>query len=596
MPLRNDLLNPISAENPSGNNLRYDPLYDKIKEARREDADVPQGEWQRERKLADWPLTIKLIVDALATKTKDLQLAAWLGEALLRREGISGLREVLDLTRGLMENFWDGLYPEMEDGDLEIRVGPLQWIGDKLDLGVKLAPITSGGLSWAQYDESRQVGTEEAAAESYEKQAAREAKIAEGKTPPEKFEKEFEETPKAFYAALEQTIDQTLESLSRLSQLCDERFADVSPSFGLLKKMLEEVRQTVHILLVRKREKEPDEAQPPAPASTGDADSPEARYVAGAASPARKPAAVTALPENWEDAVARVVAAAAFMRQVDAYNPAPYLMLRSLRWGELRASGTNIDQLRLAAPPPEIRQSLKRAAMDSQWTEVLETAETAMGMECGRGWLDLQRYVVRACQELGGYYEPVRRAIVGELKNLLECYPQLLDMTMMDDMPTANAETQAWLKKHVLRSSVTAGSRAESEEAFSGDGTALSQRALDLAMQAARAGRPEAGVELLMREIAQEPSGRGRFQRKVQLAQICLRAGNEVIAIPILQEAVAEIEQKKLEDWEAREMLAYSLGVLYRCLVKSGGSSDERDRLYSWICRLDPLEAMKLER
>jgi len=112
MPLRNDLLNPISPEHPAGINLRYDPLYDKIKEARREDADTPQGEWQRERKLADWVLVIKLINDALATKTKDLQLAAWLAEALLRREGLTGLRDVLDLSRGFIENFWTDSIPK----------------------------------------------------------------------------------------------------------------------------------------------------------------------------------------------------------------------------------------------------------------------------------------------------------------------------------------------------------------------------------------------------------------------------------------------------------------------------------------------------
>ena len=124
MPLRNDLLNPISADNPAGENLRYAPVYDKIKEARREDDDAPQGDWALERKVADWPLTIKLISEALATKTKDLQLAAWLAEAMLRREGIAGLREVLDLNRApARELLGRTLYPELEDGDAEFRAG-----------------------------------------------------------------------------------------------------------------------------------------------------------------------------------------------------------------------------------------------------------------------------------------------------------------------------------------------------------------------------------------------------------------------------------------------------------------------------------------
>ena len=137
MPLRNDLLNPIAGENPSGQNLRYAPVYDKIKEARREDDDAAQGDWKRERKVADWPLVVKTAGETLATKSKDLQLAAWLTEALLKTQGVGGLRDGLDLLKGLIEGFWDTLYPEIEDGDLEMRAAPLDWVGGRLDRAVK---------------------------------------------------------------------------------------------------------------------------------------------------------------------------------------------------------------------------------------------------------------------------------------------------------------------------------------------------------------------------------------------------------------------------------------------------------------------------
>src|ERR1700722_13809333 len=83
MPLRDDLLTPIPGDNPSGVYVRHDTkllLYDKIKEARRQDDALSQGDWEHELKLADFPLEKKLAEEALATKTKDLQLAAWLTE------------------------------------------------------------------------------------------------------------------------------------------------------------------------------------------------------------------------------------------------------------------------------------------------------------------------------------------------------------------------------------------------------------------------------------------------------------------------------------------------------------------------------------
>src|SRR6476660_2258899 len=117
MALHDELLNPIPGPNPGGVDLRYDPIFDKIKEARREDDDAPQGEWATARKVADWPAVIKLAKEAIATKSKDLQLAAWLTEALLRREGFAGLWAGVDVLSGLVEQHWDHLFPEIDDGD-----------------------------------------------------------------------------------------------------------------------------------------------------------------------------------------------------------------------------------------------------------------------------------------------------------------------------------------------------------------------------------------------------------------------------------------------------------------------------------------------
>ena len=46
MPLAGNLLDPIPGSSPSGENLYYSPLYDKIKEARREEEEVTEGEWR----------------------------------------------------------------------------------------------------------------------------------------------------------------------------------------------------------------------------------------------------------------------------------------------------------------------------------------------------------------------------------------------------------------------------------------------------------------------------------------------------------------------------------------------------------------------
>jgi type VI secretion system protein ImpA len=183
MPLREDLLVPISGNNPSGENLRYAAVYDKIKEARRKEDPVGQGDWARALKEADYRLVIKLSTDVLKRNSKDLQVAAWLLEALVHEQGIAGLTAGLDLLRGLIETFWDTVYPEIDEGDLGLRAAPLSWVGEyrELEVAVRRIGLTKSRLDWFKYKESRTVGYEADIGESDSKRRARSEAVTEGK-------------------------------------------------------------------------------------------------------------------------------------------------------------------------------------------------------------------------------------------------------------------------------------------------------------------------------------------------------------------------------------------------------------------------------
>src|SRR5688572_18252835 len=196
MPLREDILNPISEANPGGENLRYAPVYDKLKEARRQDDDAPQGDWQIERKVADYPVVIKLGSDAVATKSKDIQIAAWLTEALLNTQGYAGLADGLALIKGIVENFWDSAWPELDDGDSEMRAAPIDWVGTYLAIPAKRVPLIKGGHDYLKYLEAKAVGNEPNYEASEPKKEAYAAAVAEGRMPLEEFDKLLGQTPK----------------------------------------------------------------------------------------------------------------------------------------------------------------------------------------------------------------------------------------------------------------------------------------------------------------------------------------------------------------------------------------------------------------
>lgn len=602
MPLRDDLLTPIAGDVPSGANLRYDPVFDKLKEARREEDDAPQGDWQRERKVADYKLVVKLASETLASRTKDLQLAAWLTEALLHQEGFSGLRQGLDLLRGLIENFWDTLYPESEDGDLELRAAPVEWVGTRLDDAVRKTPITRGGLSFYKYKESRAVGYEADAAASEQKQQARRTAIADGKTTGEDFDKDSAGTATAQYEAWVAALDGCLASIEALGALCEQRFGNYAPGFSQLRTALEEVRHITNQILQKRLEQEgrlPAAEPEPEPEPVADyaADAPAGT----AAAPARKRAAVVGLePQDLDDATVRLSAIARFLRQQDPYSPGPYLLLRGYRWGEVRGYGQNPDPTMLAAPPSETRQNIRKLALEANWAELLEAAEAAMAQPCGRAWLDLQRYVVRAADEYG--YPAIAQAVRSELRALLQDLPQLPNWTLMDDTPSANAETQAWLKEIVAppqaaaAEQVTLGGGMEEETAGEpADGEPVPPDSYTLALEAAHGGRAGEAIRMLSDEIARQQSGRSRFNRKLQLAQICMMTGHEALAQPILEDLASSIESHKLEEWESPDSVALPLALLYRCLSKLNGDQAIKHKLYARISRLDPVRALECE-
>lgn len=169
MSVREEILQPIPGDTPSGQNLYYSPLFDKIKEARRQDLGGPMGAWEREVKTADYPLVIKQCEDALATQTKDLWLAVWLTEALIWRDKFAGLRDGLQLVSTLLETFWETLHPAIEEGDAELRAAPIEWLGNYLEpekgmspaLAIQFVALNKQGLHYIQYKDSQAVGYEE---------------------------------------------------------------------------------------------------------------------------------------------------------------------------------------------------------------------------------------------------------------------------------------------------------------------------------------------------------------------------------------------------------------------------------------------------
>ena len=261
------ILAPIPGDNPAGEYLRYSPVYDQLKEARRADDLLDRGDWQYEVKTSDWDTVITIAVDALINKTKDLQIAAWLIEALIKIEGFNGLATGLKILGGILKEHWEHLYPKIEDKDLDFRIAPIEFVNDKLWPCIKQVSITDSsatpGYSWLKWQESRQVGFEANTRNRYgdvdeNKKKARNELIAEGKLTAEDFDSAVALSSKAFYKSLAKSLVMCQEEFKKLDETVDDKFGSEAPRLAEIRETLDDCERVINKIVKEKKESEPD--------------------------------------------------------------------------------------------------------------------------------------------------------------------------------------------------------------------------------------------------------------------------------------------------------------------------------------------------
>ena len=324
----NELLVPIPGSDPAGSDASFSDQFDRIREARRaDDPSLAQGEWQTELKVADWRVAQSLSEDILQRTSKDLQAAVWLGEAAISRYGLEGAKETFDLLIGLLDTYWEGLYPRADDGDLEERAGKLAWFNTYGGRALQMMALNDdpqGPLNLAGWIDSREVDNlGRQSAEAYQ------VAVDEGRINGETFDSRMLTIAEAMIKERVEQAAVARDAFARLSALSDGRLGRDAPSLALIDDALKKIQQIYAKVAVAKgvggvtgvdEEGEPiavDEA-----ASQGVAAGGALELSAG--SLASKDAALRALSEI-----------AGFFRRTEPHNPVAYLLDRAVMWANM---------------------------------------------------------------------------------------------------------------------------------------------------------------------------------------------------------------------------------------------------------------------
>jgi type VI secretion system protein ImpA len=312
-----ELLQPISASAPCGEDLSFSAEFDQIAEMRREDdPTLDQGEWVTALKVADWPGVLDRSSELLRTKSKDLRLAMWWAEAATLTQGYAGLRLGVALCAELCERYWDAFHPQPEDGDQEQRIGNLRWFLGRLVALSTLAPITrgrGGAYSLQQMVAARSL------------QATPDKPLPADALTLDKFNRALRDTPKDELRASLAALEASQQLLNGWQGLIDAKLGADGPSFVSAREAL---ASALHELQRLARE---------VGAVSGAAVTTAA--VAGEAARSAPAGAATDAAggplRSREQALGQLREVAAFFRATEPHSPVAYLADKAVQWGDM---------------------------------------------------------------------------------------------------------------------------------------------------------------------------------------------------------------------------------------------------------------------
>jgi type VI secretion system protein ImpA len=248
------LLAPIPGDAPAGVDLRGDAspqsLYYRLRDARA-DARASERAAESEDPLStpppEWRTIRDLGVEAIAGYSKDLEIAGWLTEALLRSDGLPGFAAGVQLMTGLVEGFWDDLFPLPDEDGVATRVRPVAGLNGQSGEGMLgpalrrvplfLRPDGSPMPFW-QFEQSENLAKTGDA-------EIRQRRIDAGVLPFETVENEARAAGRAHFAALKGEARAAAEAWRALTAALDARAGDDAPPTSRVSELLERFIEAV---------------------------------------------------------------------------------------------------------------------------------------------------------------------------------------------------------------------------------------------------------------------------------------------------------------------------------------------------------------
>ena len=325
------LLAPISDAQPTGADARVEPditqNYYSLKDARTTARAAERSNIfdSSQSEIPEWLTIVNQAPQVLCEQTKDLEICCWYTEALIRKDGFSGLKHGFEVIRGLIEEFWDELYPMPDEDGLETRVAPLAGLNGSGAEGVLISPIRNVKLTASNSHDSYNLWQYQQALEiqKIHDENERQNRIDAAGFSITDIQQSVSDTSDDFFIETVNNLNSCIEDYKSISNMLDEHCGlDISPPSRNIINVLEECLGAIKHLAGDVLENDED--------INNDTESEDSAEPSGSAVVTK-----AGTINSREEAFKQLLKISDFFKKTEPHSPIPAILERAVKWGNM---------------------------------------------------------------------------------------------------------------------------------------------------------------------------------------------------------------------------------------------------------------------
>jgi|WetSurMetagenome_2_1015567.scaffolds.fasta_scaffold25311_3 type VI secretion system protein VasJ len=282
-------------------------------------------------------------------------------------------------------------------------------------------------------------------------------------------------------------------------------------------------------------------------------------------------------------------------------------IVRQLQWGKIFRPQETDGITQLEAPNSIMQTNIKKWYETSDWDTLIPRIEINFlkADSAFPYWLDAQRFVVKALEQKGGNYTLAAEEIKRQLVQLINRISDIHQLKFKDKQtPLADDETVKWIYDEVMSSA----SKGESKDQIILPpimGEDYEQITLDYKQACMELPKNiETNITSMQKAINSDERRKGKFLRRLNLANYCMQAKIYDLAKVHLTELNSLIDEYNIELWEPalctsvwQSMYMVNKEIISKMKDKELKLSleNQQTELFNKVAKYDSITAIKLK-